>query len=139
MESATTLMSIEGTGGSLTVTVRRQETKSSDEPWFDTEIAAEAFPFAGTLRTLFTLSDLREWGEALNGLDAGTGRILLGGDRAAELAIEAEAQVGGPPDKVALSIDMTPSGDDPYPRLTYLLFDVPPSWSDVGSVISALA
>ena len=139
MDAPTTLISIGGTGASLTVTVRRQETKSPDEPWFDTEITAEAFPFAGALMTVFTLSDLRQWGEALTALNAGTGRVVLGGGRAAELAIRAEPQVGAPRDQVALSVDLTPSGDDPYPRLTYLLFDVPPTWSDVGSLVSVLA
>lgn len=138
MNAATTLISIGGTGASLTVTVRRQETKSPEEPWFDTEITAEAFPFAGSLRTVFTLSDLRQWGEALTALNAGTGRVVLGGGRAAELAIDAQPQVGAPRDQVALSVDLSPSGDDPYPRLTYLLFDVPPTWSDVGSLVSVL-
>jgi len=138
-DGAITLLSIGTNGASLTVTVRRQATKSPGEPWFDTEITADAFPFAGTLRTVFTWSDLRQWGEALIALNAGTGRVVLGGNRAAELAIDAVPQVGGPQDQVALSVDLTPSGDDPYPRLTYLLFDVPPSWPEVGSLIGSLA
>ena len=137
-DGATTLLSIGGTGASLTVKVRRRASMSLDEPLFDTEITAEAFPFAGTLRTAFTLSDLRQWGDALTALSAGTGRVVLGGGRAAELAIDAEPQVGGLSNQVALSVDLTPSGDDPYPRLRYLIFDVPPFWSEVGSRISAL-
>lgn len=137
-DGAMTLISIGETGASLIVTVRRQASMSLDEPWFDTEITAEAFPFAGTLRTVSTLSGLRHWGDALTALNAGRGRVVLGGGRGAELAIDAEPQVGGSPDQVTLSVDLTPSGDDPYPRLRYLIFDVPPFWSEVGSRVSAL-
>lgn len=135
---ATTLISIGMTGSSLAVVVRRQATRSPGEPWFDTEITVDAFPFSGTLKTVFTMSDLREWGKGLTGLTAGTGRVVLGGDRAAELVIEAEPQSGGHPDRLAICVDLTPSGDDAYPALRYLIFDVPPSWADVGSLIDAL-
>ncbi|MGF9755762.1 DUF5959 family protein [Microvirga sp. 0TCS3.31] len=135
---ATTLISIGAAGASLRVGVRRQATRSPGEPWFDTEITADAFPFGGTLETVFTMSDLREWGEGLSGLTAGTGRVVLGGDRAAELIIEASPQQGAHPDLVAIRVDVTPSGDDPYPALRYLIFDVPPWWSEIGSRIEAL-
>lgn len=140
MESdvARTLISIGGTGGSLAVTVQSAAGVSPDEPWFDTEITAEAFPFAGTLKTVFTLSDLRQWGEALTALRAGAGRVVLGGGRAAELTLGGERQVGGLPDSVTISVDLVPSGDDPYPRLSYVIFDVPSSWSEVASAITAL-
>jgi hypothetical protein len=86
---------------------------SPEEPWFDTEITAEAFPFSGTLKTVFTLGDLRRWGEALTSLRGGTGRVVLGGGRAAELILDGTPQVGGPPNSVAISVDLLPSGDDP--------------------------
>jgi len=134
--AARTLISIGGAGASLTVTVAQQASMSPEEPWFDTEIAAHAFPFAGTLRTVFTWSDLRRWGEALTALRAGTGRVVLGGGRAAELALDAEPQAWGSPDRRAISVDVVPSGDDPYPRLSYVIFDVPPSWSAVDLSIN---
>ena len=137
-DPATTLISIGATGASLTVVVRRQATKSPGEPWFDTEITADAFPFGGTLKTVLTMSDLRVWGDGLSGLTAGTGRVVLGGDRAAKLVIEAESQDGEHPDHVAICVDLTPNGDDPYPALKYLIFDVPPSWPEIGSRIDAL-
>lgn len=133
-----TLISIGGAGASLEVKVAQQASMSPEEPWFDTEIRADAFPFAGTLRTVFTLSDLRRWGEALTALRDGTGRVVLGGGRAAELALEAEPQAGGPPDRMAISVDVVPSGDDPYPRLSYIIFDASPSWSAVGPSFNAL-
>jgi hypothetical protein len=39
---------------------------------------------------------------------------------------------------MAVSVDVLPSGDDPYPRLSYVIFDVPPSWSEVGYSINSL-
>jgi hypothetical protein len=134
-----TLISIGEAGASLTVTVSQEATMSTEEPWFHTEITADAFPFGGTLKTVFTLSDLRRWGGALSALQAGTGRVVLGGGRAAELGLAAEPQQGGPPDRVAVSVDLVPSADDPYPKLSYVIFDVSSSWSDVGPNINALA
>ena len=55
-----------------------------------------------------------------------------------EEALEAEPQGRGPPDRMAISVDVVPSGDDPYPRLSYVIFDVPPSWSAVGLSINAI-
>lgn len=98
----------------------------------------DAFPFGGTLKTTFTTIELREWNERLSRLDRGAGRVVVGGDRAAELVIEAEVQVGGGPDLRAICVYVTPSGDDPYPALRYLIFDVPPSWSEIGSRIDGL-
>lgn len=135
---ATTLLAIGEAGASLTVVARRQAPRSPVEPGFDTEITVDAFPFGGTLETTFTMTDLREWSERLSGLTAGTGRVVLGGDRAAELVVEAELQVGGDPDLRSICVNVTPSGDDPYPALRYLIFDVPPSWSEIGSRLEAL-
>ena len=56
----------------------------------------------------------------------------------AELTLGGERQVGGLPDSVTISVDLVPSGDDPYPRLSYVIFDVPSSWSEVASAITAL-
>ena len=129
---AATLISIDGTGGSLTVVVRRQTAMTPDEPWFDAEIAVEAPPFSGTLNSVFTKSDLRQWGEGLAALRGGTGRVVLGGGRAAELVLDGERQIGGPADSVTIAVDLVPSGDDPYPKLSFLIFDVPSSWSEVA-------
>jgi hypothetical protein len=136
-DGSVTLLAIGGKGSSLSVTARRQSDSGRDA-WFDTEIAVEAFPFAGTLRTIYTLDDYAQWGQALAALQAGPGRVVLGGGRAAELIIEADSQIGGGDHAVALSIGLTPSGDDPYPRLNYLIFDVSPSWLDIGSRLAEL-
>lgn len=137
-DAVNTLLSIGGAGGSLTVAVRQQANRSAEEPWYDAEVTAEAAPFAGTLTPVFTLGDLHRWGQSLIGLEGGTGRAVLGGGRAAELTLGAEPQVGGPPGRVVISVDLTPSGDDPYPRLSYLIFDVPASWSQAGALVAEL-
>lgn len=133
------LIEIGGAGSSLRVEVERQATPSAiDEPWFDTTITVDAYPFSGSLRTIFTLGDLREWGQSLTAALDGAGQVLLGGDRAAALLIVAEPQEGGDNGAVAMSVTVTPSGDDPFPSLTYLIFDVPSSWTQIGTALSAL-
>lgn len=125
------LLSVEQLGSSIEVIVRRIDMKAPVEPDFDTSIAVRAFPFTGTLETQFMLAQLHDWAEDLAGLDQGIGRVALGGNRAALLTIEAFAQKGGPTaGRVVLDITLTPSEDDPYPTLNYLIHDVSPTWAD---------
>jgi hypothetical protein len=114
---------------SLTVTVERQPLRIPAEPWFDTTLAVTAPPFGGTLETVFTLGDLHAWGTALAGLPDGAGTVVLGGDRACELVVKARRQRGGEPGRLALELSLTPSGDDPWPRLRWIAFDVDPGWA----------
>jgi hypothetical protein len=116
-------------GSALEVTVTVHETLAPGEPWFDTAITAAAYPFGGTLTATYTLTDLHAWGRALAALEDGVGRVVLGGDRAAELVVVAERQQGGTPDRRVLEVALVPSGDDPWPRLAWLLFDVEPGWA----------
>jgi hypothetical protein len=130
----TTLLSVGAAGSSLRLTVRPRATFSVGDPWFDAEIEVEALPFAGTLQTVFTRADLHDWLDQLAGLTAGTGQAVLGGGRAAELVIEAQAQIGSrDAEAVALSICLTPSGDDPYPCLSFLIFDVATEWAQIDA------
>jgi hypothetical protein len=125
-------------GSSLTVTVERQPLRIPAEPWYDTALEVSAPPFAGRLETVFTLGDLHAWGTALRGLPTGVGQVVLGGGRACELSIDAQPQQGGEPGLLALELSLTPSGDDPWPRLTWLAFDVTPDWA-AGAGAAALA
>jgi hypothetical protein len=135
----TTLLDLGVDGMRLRVEVSVQATLAPGEPWFDTDLVAQATPYAGSLRTTFTLSDLHAWRERLAALDDGLGKAVLGGDRAAELVIKAKRQQGGEPGRRALSLSLTPSGDDPHPKLTWLLFDVAPTWAtDAIAAIDAL-
>lgn len=129
------LVELGATGASLRVEVERQ---ASQPAMFDTSITIDAFPFSGTLRTIFTLSDLREWAKSLDGATDGQGRVLLGGGRAAELSVVSERQIGGDPDALALTVAVSPSGDDPFPSLTFLIFDVPRSWTQIAADVRAI-
>ncbi len=132
-EEFQTLLSLGGTGGSLIVRVKPiRPAGAIDAPWFDTEIEVDAFAFHGTLKTIFTGEDFRQWSRELHTLSEGVGRAVLGGGRAAQLIVETEHQIGGRkvPNSVVALVDLTPSGDDPYPRLQFLIFDLPPSWPD---------
>lgn len=133
------LLSLGGPGGSLVVRVKPTRAPGGiDDPWFDTEIEINAFPFHGVLKSLFTIGDFRQWREELRTLSGGVGRAVLGGGRAAQLIVETEAQIGGreSPNSVVALVDITPSGDDPYPRLQFLIFNVSPSWPDAQTTIA---
>ncbi|MGQ0844050.1 MAG: DUF5959 family protein [Sporichthyaceae bacterium] len=134
-----TLLDIGEPTRSLLVRVTAQPKHGRDDTWYDTVIEVEAFPFRGELHTVFTLGDLREWARQLSALDV-EARAVLGGGRAAELVISADPQIGGRDEALTVEVGITPSGDDPYPMLTYVLWDVPPTaWRQVVASIAALA
>jgi hypothetical protein len=146
---ALVLLDLGTSGASLKVSARRQPyTPPGDEPWFDCEIAIEAAPLvSGTLSPTFTLTDLKDWAQSLEAL--GTQgrmsavpnvrrRVVLGGNRAAELRIEVDDQQGGDEDALAVCIEATPSGDDPYPFVRYLIFDVAPFWRETRQHLRSL-
>ncbi len=84
-----------------------------------------ADPFAGVLHTIFTDVDLLEFADALDQPDP-VGEAVLGGDRAAEPRLIVESQDGGTRGELAVECFLTPSGDDPYPSLRFLIFGVGP-------------
>jgi hypothetical protein len=134
-----TLLSLSGPGGSLTVSVQRRDfAPPSEEPWFDAEIAVQAHPFAGTLQTVLTLADLRDWSSSLAALESQPGQAVLGGDRAVELALGVVPQVGGREGGLAITVELTPCGDDPYPFLRYLIFDAEHFWRNTCELIGRL-
>jgi hypothetical protein len=73
----------------------------------------------------FTEEDFIEVADVLGLLDP-VGEVTLGGDRAAELVLIVERQVNGADGALAVECCLTPSGDDPYPSLRWLIFDVKP-------------
>lgn len=64
--------------------------------------------------------------------------MVLGGNRAAEVVIKIERQVGGSDGTVTLEISVTSSGDDPWPLLRFLIADVTPFWNETASRIDGL-
>ncbi len=109
-----------GAGGSrLAISARR-----GGAPWLhDTEIAVEAHPWSGTLKGTHTEDDLRRFAAELR--TEGVPRsVQLGGDRSPELVLEIAQQRGANPHLLAIEARSSWTGDDPYPCLTWLLFDV---------------
>ncbi|HWM20554.1 MAG TPA: hypothetical protein VNO51_12760 [Ilumatobacteraceae bacterium] len=99
--------------------------RSADQGWWDCRIAATSSPFSGEVTTIFTTADLDAFASSLTSLGE-QGEAILGGGRAAEVRFVQEPQIGGTPGLLAIECSVTPSGDDPYPRLTFLIFDVRP-------------
>jgi hypothetical protein len=93
--------------------------------WFDCRITADASPFGGVVETIYTDEDLVDFAEALDGLDP-VGEVMLGGGRATELRLVIANQVGGRDGALAIECTLTPSGDDPYPLLRWIIFDAAP-------------
>jgi len=51
---------------------------------------------------------------------------MLGGDRAAELRLVVAHQIGGADGALGVECTLTPSGDDPYPLIRWLIHNVHP-------------
>lgn len=139
-ERTVDLLGLGAPGTSLSVVATRRESVGpTDDPWFDVAISVEALPFTGTIKTIFTLAELREWADSLRSPANLPRRVVLGGDRAAELLIDIEHQIGGAEDALALEVSVTPSGDDPDPYLRYLIFNASPFWNEAAAKIDALS
>ena len=105
-----------GIGGQLTVRVLGQyATLVGADSLLKAAIEVQAHPFHGTIETLITSDDLAAWSRDLREFAAGAQRCKLGGDRAAEVVLER--------DGTGVEIAVTPSGDDPWPQLRYLVFN----------------
>lgn len=52
--------------------------------------------------------------------------------------IDIERQIGGADGALALEICATPSGDDPWPLIRFLVFGVAPFWEETASRIDRL-
>ena len=122
---AATLLLLESKGDRLCVTARPHVVPGQDQSWFDVEFTAVGHPFAGVVTDVVMATDLEFWRHNVGRL-AAPGEVVLGGERAAELVLRVEGQVGGEPGSWAVQVTLTPSADDPYPTLTWLLFDQRP-------------
>jgi hypothetical protein len=125
------VLSLGGVGSSLRVALRPQR----NPEWFTASVEASAFPFHGIVQATFTTEDLRGWAAQLRA-PAVPHVVTLGGDRAAELKLRIKRQRGGEAGRLAVTVELTPSGDDPFPFLRFLLFDVDAGFG--GPVADAL-
>ena len=93
--------------------------------WFDVSLAVAAHPFRGTVDTAWFDDDLMQLAAALEALaaeDESLALHVLGGNRAAELRVSAEA-VEGDDHEVVVEAWLTENGDDPVPALSFVLYD----------------
>lgn len=95
---------------------------------FRARIGVEAGPWSGTLATMFVEEELRRFAAALRRTDLPR-LACLGGGRSTELVLAVEAQRGGPSGALAVTVELAWSGDDPYPFLRWLIFDVSPAFA----------
>jgi len=96
-------------GGPYTPSAADLEARS----WLRAYIEVNARPFAGTLETVFTPEDLAEWRNVPEPLPEGRS-LTVGGDRAPEVRLTRDGPV--------VEVAVTPSGDDPWPLLRFLVF-----------------
>jgi hypothetical protein len=104
---------------------------SFSDRWFDTRVRVGAHPFSGTVETIFTDEDLKQFAEQLEGLGP-EGEAVLGGGRACEVRLATEWQNGVTGGLLAVECSVTPSGDDPFPFVRFLIFDVDPSFASTA-------
>lgn len=91
---------------------------------FDSVIECNTGIFNGVVNTVFFDDDLLAFKEQLEVLQV-PGSVVLGGDRCAEVAFEVDHQEGGTPGSLAMEVSVTACGDDPWPRLLFVEYDVP--------------
>jgi hypothetical protein len=127
---STVLLALEGKGDSLQVTARPHVVAGQEERWFDLEITAVGHPFRGTVTDIVTATDLAFWRDIVARLTA-PGEVVLGDERAAELCLRVEPQVGGEPGRWVVEASLTPCADDPIPSLRWLIFDQRPFVEDL--------
>lgn len=91
---------------------------------FDCTIEIDAGVFKGNFGTVFFDEDLLKFKAVLEKLQV-PGTVTLGGNRGAEITFEIDNQIGGTKGSLAITVSATPSGDDPWPKLSFLEFEVP--------------
>jgi hypothetical protein len=106
-------------GSRITLRVGAPYSPGSADPeqrgWRHADIGVEAHPFTGTITTVLTARDVEEYAALALAFTTGQrDHVVIGGDRAAEIVLQRH-------DGTA-EVSVTPSGDDPWPLLRYLIF-----------------
>lgn len=132
-----TLLSLIDGENRLVVTARRHSVPGQAERWFDLRFDAAASPFVGVVTDTVTETDLTFFKSLLEGMTV-PGEVVFGDERAAELILALEPQVGGPAGAFVVEVRLTPSAADPWPSLRWLLSNQRPFWDDAASAIQSL-
>jgi hypothetical protein len=106
------------TGGQILVTLGDLSTpRLANLPghgWRHVEIHVEAAPFAGVIQSIFTEADITEYRQEAARFAAGAEHARFGGDRAPLITLDRHGD--------NMEVFVTPSGDDPWPQLRFLIF-----------------
>lgn len=107
---------------------------SSEFPdYFDVTIVAQAHPFQGSLTQPLSRADFESW---ISQMEADPPEVLtLGGNRAMILKLQVYEQG---PSEYSLEAWLAWTEDDPYPNLTWLIFEVRPFWKETAERVRAL-
>jgi hypothetical protein len=113
------LLDLGRSGSRIAVRLGEAYSPGSPDPaqaaWRHAGIEVEAFPFAGTIRTVLTGPDIEAYAALAAEFTGGRrDRVVLGGDRAAEVVLQRHDGT--------VEVSVTPSGDDPWPLLRFLIF-----------------
>jgi hypothetical protein len=119
MDDDQPILDIGRRGSRITVRVGAPYSPGSADPdqrlWRHADIVVEAHPFTGTIPTVLTAQDVEEYRAlALAFTTEQRDRVVIGGHRAAEIVLQRHDQT--------VEVSVTPSGDDPWPLLRYLIF-----------------
>lgn len=113
----------------LVISVARHPSKVED--WLDVAVEVTAPPFTGTVSSIIERAALANWKDAFAQLTV-PGAVVLGGGRGLRIDLQVRRQTGGTPGSLTIEAAVTPSGDDPYPELRYLIFDAPDDFATVS-------
>jgi hypothetical protein len=87
-------------------------------------ISVQAGPWSGTLDATFHEDQVGSFTKELRA-PVLPRTVRLGGQRSPELVLTVQEQIGGAAGTLALMAELAWTGDDPYPFLRWLIFDVP--------------
>lgn len=94
---------------------------------FDCTVDIDTGVFSGQFATCFFDEDLLHFKDDLKKLRL-PGTVVLGGSRSAKIKFEISKQVGGNEQALAITVSAYPFGDDPWPNLSFLEFEVTPEF-----------
>lgn len=134
MSSDVVLLRLEGNGDHLIVGATRHQ-PPGDVGLVDLVIEVAAHPFRGEVRQTVMVEDLGFLAGNLRRMTP-SGELVFGGQRMLELCLATEPQSRG--DGYVVEVSLTPSGDDPFPSIRYLLFDQQPFGADAADAIDRL-
>src|ERR1700722_8991421 len=91
---------------------------------FETTIEVKTGVFDGGFKAYFREDEFLEFQKSLRSLSV-PGTVKLGDGENAEIGLQVEKQIAGEESSLVLTVSATTCGESPWPKLSYLIFDVP--------------